>query len=91
MLFREYLTNEGYKEYSIHNQLADLKYKLQHKKGDMIILYADNEYIIVELTDSLNGYVEVPTDFVIDDNFLRQNHLSTNIVLTKQMKDKLGI
>lgn len=91
MLFREYLTNEGSKEYSIHNQLADLKYKLQHKKGDMIILHADNEYAVVELTDNLNGYVEVPTDFVIDDDFLRQNRLNTNVVLTKQMKNRLGI
>lgn len=91
MLFKEYLTNEGYKEYSIHDQLADLKYKIQHKKGDMIILHADNEYIIVELTDNLNGYVEVPTDFVIDGDFLRQNRLNTDVVLTKQMKSRLGI
>ena len=83
--------NEGYKELSIHDQLADLKYKIQHKKGDMIILYVDNEYVVVELTDNLNGYVEVPTDFVIDGDFLRQNRLYTDVVLTKQMKNRLSI
>lgn len=91
MLFREYLVNEGYKELSIHDQLADLKYRIQHKKGDMIILNADNEYVIVQLTDNLNGYVEVPTDFVIDNDFLRQNRLNIDVVLTKQMKSRLGI
>ena len=91
MLLREYLVDEGYKELSIHDQLTNLKYKIQHKKGDMIILYVDNEYVVVELTDNLNGYVEVPTDFVIDDGFLHQNHLNTDVVLTKQMKSRLDI
>ena len=57
------------------------KYNMDSDSLDIV-----NENLAVE-----DGYVEVPTDFVIDDNFLRQNHLSTNIVLTKQMKDKLGI
>lgn len=91
MLFRKYLVGEGYKELSIHDQLTNLKYKIQHKKGDMIILHADNKYVIVELTDNLNGYVEVPTDFVIDDDFLRHTRLNIDVVLTKQMKNRLGI